>query len=152
MFSWFKRKPKQAPAPETAPVQPPEPAAPRPSYNGMNRVEEVRFSFSANYQQAIKYREALGILDPRLARSPIPVQEGDRIDFGWTIVISYFGQVARCLGIITEIAEDPEMLVKVEISELQHGRCLLLETLRAVDDAIERIQDANDQKMDPLPC
>lgn len=109
------------------------------------------FSFTANYEQAQKYRDELGLLDPRLARSPVPVQPGDRLDFSYRIVIEYFGTVARNLGIIQTIAEDSTMLVKVDIDELQHSRCVLLDAVRALDEAIERIRRQG-QQVDEQTC
>lgn len=142
MFGWFKQKPKQAPAPapELAPVQPPEPAAPTPRYFGPNRVEEATFRFEANYTQAQKYRELIGQLDESLARATVPVQPGDTLLIRYQILIAYFGDVAKKLGIIQTLAEDPDLLVKVDINELQHGRCVIFDALRALDDAIDRIQ------------
>lgn len=150
MFGWFKRKPKQVPASTPAPA-PPAPIPPTPQYFGPNRVEEVVFSFDANYEQAQKYREALGQLDPSLARATVPVQPGDTLQFSYRIVIEYFGTVVRNLGIIQQIAEDPEMLVKVDIDELQHGRCVILDAIRALDEAIERIRRDGQQVEDEQP-
>lgn len=140
MFGWFTTKPEQAPAPEPAPVPPLEPAAPTPRYFGPNRVEEVTFRFEASYTQAQKYRELIGQLDESLARATVPVQPGDTLLIRYQILIAYFGDVAKKLGIIQTLAEDPDLLVKVDINELQHGRCIIFETLRALDMAIERIQ------------
>lgn len=94
------------------------------------RNETILFSLKLDYDKFQQYETQVKLFGIKIDN----VVVGDMVNISYRIDIAYFGNMlVERLKLLEEMAQDPQLMIKVNIDELNHGTCILRNALKELE-------------------
>ena len=102
------------------------------------RTETICLNMEVKGSMYEKHRKAVHILTPKYGRYT-DIQPDDTIKISYKFWASYYG-VVQNLQAVQDICDDPDVVVKADCAALEEGRILVYETLKKLDNIIQKVK------------
>ena len=104
------------------------------------RVEDVKMHLALNSVAVKRHKKAL----KRLGIFFEDIKDGDTCKVNYTFYIEYLGSVAKDLADMSQICNDPTVIVDASCERLEKGQILVYEILKKLDSIIGTIKRRKD--------
>lgn len=107
----------------------------------ITRVEDVPVRLRLDKLSTIeRHKLALDILLGSGRTAGLRLQECDALDVTWRLVLEYLGQTEAQLMALSDILDDPDVIVDARCDPLEEGKILIFEVFRKLKKVIRKVR------------